>query len=352
MGKLERCRKDIKGNSHRALDCFSEVMIEGNKEEKHIASYFLEMLVDTAPGYIPSISEAAKRVRRRATAAADNTGGAVPTAVIYHGGQPLQEGRRRLNTPYRRARYVRTRSNTRAPSSWVVKGKAVKFQIEDITPNLPVPVNSAKVSRRPRDEAHQVGGYDVREKTSILQPMEGGPAPSGMMDVSSVTLQLLNLTPNLKINQSATLGAKENSTPVVSDSMEQSDLSKVVLARLNTSTAGFTIEDDLAQEEELSAEPVREVFFETDAVEIADAQISAMEQASKLWETNSGIMTVRGLASPSESNPDNLSKIRAKIVAHLLKQKFHIPSAKIQVEWGVGANQEDQRVLMIVRASQ
>ncbi|HAH31683.1 MAG TPA: hypothetical protein DCL44_05150 [Elusimicrobia bacterium] len=355
-GKLARCRKNVKGNIHRALNCFSEVMVDGDPEERRIASYFLELLVDTPPpDRIPSLADASKYVRK-AEPVVEETGGAVPTAVIYHGrkSRSVKKSKKNQNTAAQAGKraHISANSNTKSIRGQASrKSKPVKFQIEDLTPSPPVRVNSAKVTRKP-GAAPQIGGFDIREKPSALKKMVEKTKQAGLMDISSVTLQLVNLTPNLKVGKSADKKSKKNPRPVASDSLSQAEHSKVVLARLNTSTAVFIIEDDLAPEQESSTEPVREVFFGTNAVEIGKAQIFSLEQAAKLLGNRPGKIIVRGLASPNELNPANLSKMRAKIVAHLLKQKFHVPSGKIKVEWGVGANQEDQRALMIVRAPQ
>ncbi|HAT73364.1 MAG TPA: hypothetical protein DCS63_11175 [Elusimicrobia bacterium] len=145
-------------------------------------------------------------------------------------------------------------------------------------------------------------------------------------------------------------GVQSSSVDVVATrSGEDTAGADIKMARLKGKKKGFVIEDAYEVEDEAQDEFVSEVRFKADELELAGDAMSAVEAAAKKI-SKGGTLTVRGLSSPSEKNAENLSKIRAKLVERLLKKKYDIPSGKMTVEWGIGVNRDDQKVLLIVRA--
>lgn len=512
IGKLERCRNKMKSNTHAALDCFSEVMVEGNDDERRAATYYLGMLVEYIPENIPTVSEVMKSTKEKAAAAAggefqadailpdrasarkealraerppgETTGADAGTTRVKTPGGGRQSaapapknGKGRLssgpaagksnsrnNTARAAARPLARAPGGASPEKWsntaapkktasarpgaaavpytgagrpnrgrtaalpAGTGRSRGFQVEEVLRNISVRVSPAGTPRKGGARVSQVGGgYDVKEilgshkkaavarpvgttnsKGVVLQEMEGGQnvavaqsalnqtseswppvATDAVGQVENAGVELSSLDRNTMgftidedlaqeparvtsegASRSAEAGdgpkpvaieirlaesiVNENtevlSPSAVASAAAQAEDPKKTLARLNTNTAAFTIEDDVAPGIESANEQVGEVRFETDAVEIGDAQLSAMGQAAKFLVKESDKMTVRGLASPDEKNPENLAKVRAKIVAHLLKKKFRVTAARIQLEWGVGASKDDQCVLIIVTA--
>ena len=220
------------------------------------------------------------------------------------------------------------------------------FRVTEISGNSAA---GAEAERYPKAEDSQaVGSFEAAETPAAFakEPVK----PASAVDVSSVTLQEMDLAPDVKVVESVENTIPNEPPPVASGSLMQPETSRVALAS-GSGAEKFTIEDDLAAEGDTPQEQTSEVRFAANSVEIGSSQLDALKQAAGLLGSNSGKITVRGLAAPAEKNPENLSEMRARIVKHLLERKFRIPSGRVSVDWGIGVNQEDQRVIIAVKAA-
>jgi len=129
---------------------------------------------------------------------------------------------------------------------------------------------------------------------------------------------------------------------------EETSDADIKTARLERKKKTFVVEDAYTIENEPPDEFVSEVCFKINELELAGDAMPAVAAAAEQLPRGASL-TVRGLSSPYEKNAESLSMIRAKLIERLLKKKFDVPSAKMNVEWGVGVNQDDRKVLLLVR---
>ncbi len=106
--------------------------------------------------------------------------------------------------------------------------------------------------------------------------------------------------------------------------------------------AGFS--DDGSESE--SEEKVMEISFKENDMSMPDDLVNAVEGVGKILSKNSDEVIVRGFSSPMEINPENIAKVRAKLVEKILRKKGKVSASRISVEWGVGINKNDQRVVI------
>lgn len=113
--------------------------------------------------------------------------------------------------------------------------------------------------------------------------------------------------------------------------------------------ARLAIEDATEAEVEKTKEEVRDINFAENNMELTPESSKLLESLKPLFAKEPAEVVVRGFASPMETNPERLAKVRAKLIEKLVRRQFDVPSDRISSEWGVGIGNEDQKVTLVIR---
>ncbi|MBI4052087.1 MAG: OmpA family protein [Elusimicrobia bacterium] len=333
-----------RGEYTKALDYLADVWIEGDAEEKRLANHYLHLMLEKNPQKKEQVAD--EKTSDSPLASEEEIASIVrPSAVISK--SPVAP---------------------KARSGMDQKDKEILAYKKEIT-NLRAQVDAlrkqqrALASRRkervPFQEEVEISSFqvaalalDVREQASGQSAAFGPAGSSSEVSASDILVQ--------EIPASASGGAgginssrkqvSHAQAPVLVNPMGETSIGEAAVAG-RLSKAPISIEDPTSEEgKKFGTEQgqTKELPFKANGTELEPAGERAVEETVRLLSAPSSKVIVRGFASPMESNSEDLAKVRAKLVERLLKKKYDVPSKKIVVEWGVGVNQEDQRVLLSI----